>query len=602
MLYYAPSSNALSASTTCSTSAQHRRSSYWDSDNDSDDEDNDTLLCRDGVAICSSHSRMHSNNNSNNMDLLHDSLMYSEDEGASAKNDESSSLVHSCSNTKTLHSGTFFLENTLDQVQTQTRRSVSSRSSSFESEDSCCYFNQQDHYFVAEGFMESFPVPGNIRGGNVHAGTSSNSNSSSVGTDDDCDPPRRGTATCGSRCSSLEVKLNNFSFDDDCFIFSDDNGSTESLTKTAKHQHNESQRGMLLGNQSSPDATVLLDNSLEVESYNLFTASTTAAHLPKNRHRPSEAAERTAGEQEKLDQFHHMLERQLASHALPRAAPPSPPRSDDTGETASLSPSAAGSPSSPPHRAKALLGRVWGRRRGTPSSLDRHHHHGVEETINQDDNAVHNTVDSGVNKIFTAHSTHRVSDLAMAAAMAGSSAKRNLLVDFGAWEAAVSRQDKEEVCLQDDNDDEKSVLFIKSVSLFVQDFVSSKARPPPPLSRLQPNLATDVREGLLEPRTAAEDIASALDVAEEGRQLLTRIRGRAGVIDDLEPDLIDEVSRSERLPWIHLQDDVWMPHYEEYVIRSVHHFQQHLQRSMEASCDLQNHESGTPIAAVQPND
>ena len=56
--------------------------------------------------------------------------------------------------------------------------------------------------------------------------------------------------------------------------------------------------------------------------------------------------------------------------------------------------------------------------------------------------------------------------------------------------------------------------------------------------------------------------------------------GRAGIIDDLHETLpeTDDLGGGgvPLLPWIHLFDQIWMPHYEEYVVRAVHAFSRRL--------------------------
>lgn len=207
---------------------------------------------------------------------------------------------------------------------------------------------------------------------------------------------------------------------------------------------------------------------------------------------------------------------------------------------------------------------------------------------------------------------------------------RNALVDFGAWEAvlrskaAVNKNkhyrnsshpgirvddDDEDVCTailgleetshssDDDDDDDVSVLFIKTASLMVQDFIfgssstkrSSKTKTTIKQRQHVVQAQMSIRDGLDEcRRSTSEDVAAALGIADEGRLLLAHIRGRAGIIDDLcdDDDHDDETNTStpessvannnNNIPWIHLYDAVWMPHYEEYVVRAVHAFSRRL--------------------------
>ena len=546
---------------------------------DSSDDEDEALFLEIG-ALRSSQTMMKSTSNENihkmkTMDLeLQDSLMYSEDEGTAAQ--KSCLQQSSCSegstifsNSRTLHSGTY-MEEALNQGQ----RSSSSTSSSFESEESS-FCGQQDYYFSPHGFSQVFRDENTC---------------SRIGfsTGEKDEPTRIGTVS-NSRCSSLEGKLSNRSFEGDFFIFSDDDGSAESKTRTSQNQ--QQSRDTLLINGALQDITIS-DNPWEDESYKLFVASIQAAHKWKSCSRSTETETFLPDEGNyasdspvKCDHLNREQGGSLARRMLKQdARKRSPNATEGSGETVSLS-SDSGS-SSLPRYAKSLLGRVFGGRRWTRSSSPLDH---VVEISNHDIEAS--------NDKDGAHScsmdcAHRVSSLALAA-LARSSTKRNLLADFAEWESTLSRDNdaKKEACLDsthlvvdessdEENNEEKSVFFIKSVSLLAQDFVESTATPTPSMNQ---TLALDTRDGLFEPRITTEDIATALDLSDEGRRLLTHIRGRAGVIDDPEQDLPDEVNGSGQLPWIHLQDNVWMPHYEEYVVRSVHRFQKQLQRSMTAA-------------------
>jgi hypothetical protein len=98
-------------------------------------------------------------------------------------------------------------------------------------------------------------------------------------------------------------------------------------------------------------------------------------------------------------------------------------------------------------------------------------------------------------------------------------------------------------------------------------------------------------------------VADRLGIHEQGRKALEKLRGRVGIIEDL------EISTSRRnipppppppsgwLPWIRIDDDDdiheddtststeahWIPHYEEYVVRAVHHLAQRIFFTMATS-------------------
>jgi hypothetical protein len=187
----------------------------------------------------------------------------------------------------------------------------------------------------------------------------------------------------------------------------------------------------------------------------------------------------------------------------------------------------------------------------------------------------------------------------------GSSAvlTRNMLVDFGAWEALLRNKDpidskRDEFRLKDcaleetshsaadeGHDDDESVLFIKAASLLVQDFIFGNKDSAGLHRSTRPYLSDDGSlhkcddESCAFERRTAEEIAVALGIAQDGCHLLGHIRGRAGIIEYLQNDDDDESGNGLSLPWIHLFDDVWMPHYEEYVVRAVHSFSRLLMNS-----------------------
>jgi hypothetical protein len=115
---------------------------------------------------------------------------------------------------------------------------------------------------------------------------------------------------------------------------------------------------------------------------------------------------------------------------------------------------------------------------------------------------------------------------------------------------------------------------VKVTSLFSSGTPSNS---PPSVSRQNNELDTSALES---PRTLADDMLQSLGLAgdDHARQCLQTLRARAGVIDDL--DCLDEQCAdddpSNILPWMHIVDDVWMPHYEEYVFTTVHAFHRRL--------------------------
>jgi hypothetical protein len=204
---------------------------------------------------------------------------------------------------------------------------------------------------------------------------------------------------------------------------------------------------------------------------------------------------------------------------------------------------------------------------------------------------------TGSSSSLLSYRTKRVND------DSGSSAvlTRNMLVDFRAWEALLRNKDhvdsKRNECRIKDkvasdcaleetshssaddegHDDDASNLFIKAASLLVQDFIFGSRDSAEHDLSTRPSLSNedslnkwDDESAAFERRTS-EEVAVALGIAQDGCHLLGHIRGRAGIIDNLQDDG-DESGNGLSLPWIHLFDDVWMPHYEEYVVRAVHSF------------------------------
>jgi hypothetical protein len=75
-----------------------------------------------------------------------------------------------------------------------------------------------------------------------------------------------------------------------------------------------------------------------------------------------------------------------------------------------------------------------------------------------------------------------------------------------------------------------------------------------------------------------------LGLGQDGERLLRLLHGKAGIVDvdDDEDDCYDDESMDggcatigssgRGVPLIHLVDDFWLPHYEEYVTRTVNSF------------------------------
>lgn len=229
---------------------------------------------------------------------------------------------------------------------------------------------------------------------------------------------------------------------------------------------------------------------------------------------------------------------------------------------------------------------------------------------------------SPLDALYIDSNKHRVSDLAVQALTDTNNNKRlyssavltrNALVDFGAWEAVLAksnshtnfsnrRHKSSSACCSvihedEDNctaiqglegtshssseDDDASVLFIKTVSLTVQDFIFGKQQKSNKIPQVPKTTLPDLRDGLDECRSTSEDVAAALNITEEGRVLLAHVRGRAGIIVDLEGDNEETTTTmggggTALVPWIHILDQIWMPHYEEYVVWAVHAFARRL--------------------------
>jgi hypothetical protein len=235
------------------------------------------------------------------------------------------------------------------------------------------------------------------------------------------------------------------------------------------------------------------------------------------------------------------------------------------------------------------------RKRYTPSSspLDFQH---PPKANKQEDAAVSKSLLSSSTPNTTASPDPAMSSSAVYA--------RNALVDFGSWEARVSRPTipnasaaatttatpttgttakakRAPLSVQLPEEEEQDSLVepcvvVTPTGVKVMSLFSSGTPSPPSISRQNNDLDTSALES---PRTLADDILQSLGLAgdDHARQCLQTLRARAGVIDDLECDQqgADE-DPSNILPWMHIVDDVWMPHYEEYVFTTVHAFHRRL--------------------------
>lgn len=82
-------------------------------------------------------------------------------------------------------------------------------------------------------------------------------------------------------------------------------------------------------------------------------------------------------------------------------------------------------------------------------------------------------------------------------------------------------------------------------------------------------------EGLDQGRATADELVSMLQLGDEGMMLLQALRGRAGAVT-MDEDENGYNCDAEGVPYLHLQDDFWVPHYEEFVVRKVNAFGRYL--------------------------
>ena len=187
---------------------------------------------------------------------------------------------------------------------------------------------------------------------------------------------------------------------------------------------------------------------------------------------------------------------------------------------------------------------------------------------------------------------HRISDLAVQAIadtcpnIHSASFTRNHLVDFAFWEQALlhppadagtAETSTSSTVLDDENDEEEpsGAAVLKAVSMM--DGTTAVAAPSLP-SWNATHYDSILEEFDALSRSSSEEVAAALRIESQGRAVLSLIRGRTGMVEDLslDPCTIDRATTMMMIPWIHIIDDLWIPHYEEYVIRAVHAFSRQL--------------------------
>jgi hypothetical protein len=90
------------------------------------------------------------------------------------------------------------------------------------------------------------------------------------------------------------------------------------------------------------------------------------------------------------------------------------------------------------------------------------------------------------------------------------------------------------------------------------------------------NAAAVCSDGL-DCRLTADHVATMLQLGDDGDQLLSNLRGKSGAVEMEEP-----YAFYRGFPYLHLEGDVWIPHYEEYVVRTVDAFGRFLQKRTKA--------------------
>lgn len=171
---------------------------------------------------------------------------------------------------------------------------------------------------------------------------------------------------------------------------------------------------------------------------------------------------------------------------------------------------------------------------------------------------------------------------------------RNALADFGSWEKAaiaasptgfrhLENHKSQLECIPEheyasDSTDEKwSIERLSAPDFSTRSNVTSGPKSCPIY------LGLSLFDGL-EGRASAQDVALMLGLGQDGERLLRLLHGKAGIVDvdDDEDDCYDDESMDggcatigssgRGVPLIHLLDDFWLPHYEEYVTRTVNSF------------------------------
>jgi hypothetical protein len=90
------------------------------------------------------------------------------------------------------------------------------------------------------------------------------------------------------------------------------------------------------------------------------------------------------------------------------------------------------------------------------------------------------------------------------------------------------------------------------------------------------NAAAVFSDGL-DCRLTADHVATMLQLGDDGDHMLSNLRGKSGAVEMEEP-----YAFYRGLPYLHLEGDVWIPHYEEYVVRTVDAFGRFLRKRTKA--------------------
>lgn len=95
--------------------------------------------------------------------------------------------------------------------------------------------------------------------------------------------------------------------------------------------------------------------------------------------------------------------------------------------------------------------------------------------------------------------------------------------------------------------------------------------------RLQARHHADVCQDGLDCRLTADHVADVLDLGDDAQIVLRRYRGRSGAVE-MEVQSPPDDGGGEMVPYLHVAGDVWIPHYEEYVVRAVEAFTRFLRK------------------------